>query len=141
VRDKTHSEKVSDSLKGKIGKESRRWKGDKASYVAKHMWIIKHYGNAKKCSNNPDHRAKRYEWANKSGKYKRDISDYIELCPSCHRKMDHDRKALLRGNGKMVCKHGHPWTDENIYVDPRGYRNCKQCRRVSAERRRKYAAN
>ena len=141
MREKTQSEKVSDSLRGKIGKKSRRWKGNKASYVAKHMWIIKHYGNAKRCSIDPSHKAKRYEWANVSGEYKRDISDYMELCPSCHRKMDHDRKALSRGNGKMVCKHGHPWTDENIYVDPRGYRNCKQCRRKSAERWKKHALN
>lgn len=35
---------VSKELTGKIGKMARRWKGDDASYIAKHMWITKHYG-------------------------------------------------------------------------------------------------
>jgi hypothetical protein len=128
--------KISESMRGKFGKDSRRWKGDDASYVAKHMWIIKHYGNASKCSFNPSHVARRYEWANISGEYKRDISDYLELCPSCHRKYDYDKKALKRGNGKKkICKHGHELTEHTIYVDSRGYRNCKECRKESQKKR------
>lgn len=89
-----HSEasrqKLSDVLRGKLGAETRRWKGDDASYVAKHMWIKKMFGKANRCENpncaykNP----KRYEWANLSGKHLREITDYKQLCPSCHRKMD-----------------------------------------------------
>lgn len=66
------------------------WKGDKASYAAKHMWIRNKYGKAIICQNpnctykNP----KRYEWANISKEYKRNKNDYIQLCPSCHRKWD-----------------------------------------------------
>jgi len=93
---KLSKSKVSQSLFGKIGSNSRRWKGQKASYEAKHMWIIKYYGNANKCQQkncnykNP----KRYEWHNLSGEYKRGISDYIQLCPSCHRKIDMERMEL-----------------------------------------------
>lgn len=96
-----HSEEakqlVSDSLVGKHGKEARRWKGAEASYVAKHMWLYKHYGKASSCENkvcafkNP----KRYEWANISKTYKRDRSDYIQLCPSCHRKFDNGKICVL----------------------------------------------
>jgi len=97
----THAEKISKSLTGKFGIMARRWKGESAGYVAKHLWLIKHYGKANKCDN-PDcsypkivnagrevlDRPKRYEWANISGEYKRERLDYIQLCPSCHRKWD-----------------------------------------------------
>ena len=89
-----HSEKakqkISDSLKGKYQNASRRWRGDTASYAAKHIWINKHYGKADRCENIDCSSIlpKRYEWANISGKCLRKRSDYIRLCPSCHRKAD-----------------------------------------------------
>lgn len=119
------SEKVSKSLIGKIGKESRRWKGNEAGYVAKHMWIKKYHGKALKCSNDNNHKALRYEWANISGEYKRDITDYIELCPSCHRKMD-----LF----KNICKHGHILDEANTYIDTRGFKQCRLCMKEASMR-------
>lgn len=88
--------KVSNSLKGKTGKLARRWKGENAGYVAKHLWIVKHYGKASKCEQvgcsfkNP----KRFEWHNRSGEYRRECEDYVQLCPSCHRKVDMGRMEL-----------------------------------------------
>lgn len=80
---------------------SRRWKGDEASYVAKHMWISKTFGKAACCENKDCsypklvnagrsliNAPKRFEWANISKKHKRDRSDYVQLCPSCHQKWD-----------------------------------------------------
>jgi len=115
-------------LKGKIGGQARCWKGDDASYFAKHMWILKHYGKANKCENpnckckNP----KRFEWANISGQYKRGRDDYMMLCPSCHRKMD-------KGN---YCKYGHEFTPENTYIRKQGWRVCRIC---NANRCKKYS--
>ena len=57
-----HAENVSKSLQGKIGKDARRWKGDDAGYVAKHMWIVKHHGKADKCENDHSHASSRFEW-------------------------------------------------------------------------------
>lgn len=118
---------VSEALRGKIGPDARRWKGEEAGYVAKHMWIIKYYGKAHKCEN-PDcksRNAKRFEWANISGNYLRDVSDYKMMCPSCHRKMD-------RGN---YCKRGHEFTSENTYLRKEGWRACRTC---MSEHNRKY---
>lgn len=126
MRELPITEKIRASLLGKYGDKSRRWKGENAGYVAKHMWIIKHFGKASKCEFNSNHKAKRYEWANVSGEYRRDKSDYIELCPSCHRIMD-NRKGHF-------CKHGHEFTDENTYIDPRGFRQCKKCRKDAVRR-------
>ena len=61
------------------------------NYKNCHAYINNHYGKASKCENknctyqNP----KRYEWALIRGKeYSKNIEDYIQLCPSCHRKYD-----------------------------------------------------
>jgi len=90
--------KISQSLIGKFGKESRRWKGDAAGYVAKHLWIIKHYGKANRCENKActyPYKPKRYEWHNIDKKYSRNREDYIQLCCSCH-------KRLHRGSIKVI---------------------------------------
>lgn len=112
-----HRQRVSESLIGKIGPQARRWLGDNAGYVAKHMWIVKYYGNAEKCEKCGNPSASRYEWANISGLYKRDRDDYMQLCPSCHRRMDY-------GN---YCKRGHEFTPENTYWRKEGWRVCKIC--------------
>jgi hypothetical protein len=32
------------------------------------------------------------------------------------------------------CKWGHPWTPESTYINTRGHRVCKICRRVAVKR-------
>lgn len=123
------SAKISASLQGKFKEQSRGWKGEGASYYAKHMWILKHYGKANKCTCDQSHTAKRFEWANISGKYHRDISDYVQLCPSCHRKID-----LY----KTHCKNGHELINENIRISKEGWKVCKLC---AKESRRRYKEN
>ena len=112
-----------------IGEKARAWKGMAAGYEAKHMWIVKHYGNASRCENQCSNPAKRYEWANISGTYQRERGDYRELCPSCHRKLDHG----------MLCKRGHWLTKDNVYSPPKHptWRNCRKCLSV---RTKSYAA-
>ncbi len=103
ISEKT-KKKISQTLMGhKHSKEAKKlmslskqnekhplWKGEQASYTAKHIWIRRHYGKAQMCQNldceckNP----KRFDWANLSGKYLREIKDYIQLCVSCHKKAD-----------------------------------------------------
>lgn len=105
--------------RGQFGANARAWKGEDASYYAKHMWIAKHYGKASCCENpkcksvNP----KRFEWANISGEYHRDREDYKQMCPSCHRRMD-------IGN---FCRKGHEFTLANTMVRTEGWRACRAC--------------
>lgn len=86
--------KIAKSLTGKTGVDSRNWKGDKAGYVALHIWVKKHLGKAKKCSIDSRHYGKRYEWASISRTPKRDLLDWITLCPSCHRIYDKNKITI-----------------------------------------------
>ncbi|WP_437031506.1 HNH endonuclease signature motif containing protein [Streptomyces sp. enrichment culture] len=54
-----------------------------------------------------------------------------------------NRVNVLRGSSPLArqaaqksCKHGHEFTTENTYVDPRGHRSCRTCQRAKDARRR-----
>lgn len=72
------------------------WKGDKASYSAVHKWMTNNFGRPYKCFS-CDGTTPRVEWANISGEYKREMSDWIGLCSSCHRYFDRnsERRMLI----------------------------------------------
>lgn len=114
----------------KKGHIPKNYKGENASYSAKHKWIKYHFGKATRCENeeckfkNP----RRFEWANISGKWKLLRSDYKQLCPSCHRKFDF-------GN---YCKKGHPLFGKNLRIK-RLVRICRICQ--NEYRRKRYAYN
>ena len=63
------------------------WKGDEVKYTSLHQWINRKLGKPKKCEHCGEIE-KRLEWANKSREYKRDLTDWISLCISCHKKYD-----------------------------------------------------
>ena len=73
------------------------WKGNKAKYRAIHAWIRSNYGKADKCEGKTCKGiCKNYQWANLSGKYRRDIKDYIMLCRSCHIQFDNMPKKISK---------------------------------------------
>ncbi len=127
----TISEKVSESLRGKYGEEARRWKGNRAGYVAIHLWIKKHWGTPDHCDMCHKTGASRYEWSNKDKLYRRLREDWLQLCPSCHRKYDHSlTRERLCGN---KCKNGHLIAG-NLAHNIRGHRYCKACNREAQRR-------
>lgn len=64
------------------------WKSKSVkTYVAVHLWLHRKYGKASRCEHCKQDKHL-YHWANISGEYRRDISDWKQLCVSCHRKMD-----------------------------------------------------
>jgi hypothetical protein len=70
------------------GDKHWNWKGDKVGYYGVHDWIEKELGKPNYCSNCGSLKAKKFEWSNISSLYKRDITDWIRLCTSCHRYFD-----------------------------------------------------
>lgn len=76
-----------------------KWKGNGVGKSGVHDWVRKHKGKPKICIHCGKKRTKvrgSIHWANIDHKYRRKLSDYISLCPRCHKK--HDLKNKL-------CKH------------------------------------
>lgn len=71
------------------GEKSWAWKGDKVGKEALHNWVIKNLGRPMKCEHCKTIKAKKFEWANKSQKYRRELDDWIRLCTKCHAKYDY----------------------------------------------------
>lgn len=72
------------------------WRGDDVSYGALHSWLIRQFGRPSICDTCGQTES-RIEWANVSGDYRRERSDWIWLCVSCHRKRDSNLPLELRG--------------------------------------------
>src|SRR5438128_11421542 len=90
--------KLNEEHKKKIGlavaaTKNPKWKGDKVGYFGLHLWVNRKLGRPSLCESCKTKKAKKFEWANKSGEYKRDLEDWLRLCTSCHRKYDYSRVA------------------------------------------------
>jgi hypothetical protein len=91
-----HDEPWNKGIKGSIKKNNGsfchteiKWKGTIKEYKSLHHWIGKYLGKPNICNNcKRIETGKRIHWANKSGKYIRDSSDWIRLCAKCHYKFD-----------------------------------------------------
>lgn len=92
-------------------------------YRAIHLWVERKLGKPKLCSecSFTSDNGRQFHWANLSGEYKRNLSDWKRLCVSCHRKMD----AALK------CRHGHERTVNNTKIELNGKRRCITCRHIN----------
>lgn len=78
----------------KYNEDNLEWKGDQASYNAKHMWVYRRLGKPKKCTScGLDDPIRMYHWANISGQYMRNIDDWMRLCVPCHSDFDRNRRS------------------------------------------------
>jgi hypothetical protein len=99
-------------------------------YHAVHHWIARQKGKAFCCTNckndvSPKGRSRWFQWANLSGLYKRDLSDWTSLCVPCHRAFDKHGNKI----SKTICKNKHLLVEDNLYFYPNGRRECLTCRR------------
>lgn len=78
---------VSPETKLKISIALTKPEKENPNYRELHLLIENKYGKAKTCEINSAHPG-RYEWANISRTYKKDKSDWIQLCAKCHKKFD-----------------------------------------------------
>jgi len=79
------------------GEKNYQWKGEQVGYRTLHRWIIKNLGSAKQCEycGKVKTTPKSIHWANIDHKYKRNLTDWIALCASCHKKYDIAMKKSL----------------------------------------------
>lgn len=82
------------NMSSKKDESSPSWKGQGVSYGRLHVWIRQQMGDPGECvycaePNKKSRDGRSYlHWANVSGEYKRELDDWIPLCPSCHLKYD-----------------------------------------------------
>jgi len=70
------------------------WRGDDASYRAKHTYLSKHYPKSGICEECGETKPTDYALI-KGRQYSRDREDYRELCRGCH--VIYDRLGVKRG--------------------------------------------
>ncbi len=86
-----------------IGADNPSWKGDAVGYGALHRWVARHRGTPSRCEKCGSESAERYEWANPSRTYRRDLSEWARLCAPCHRTLDYVATgARVWNRGKKV---------------------------------------
>ena len=82
----------------RTGENSPRWQ-EQPSYNAIHLWMRNVYGATIQCEDCGKKRSDgMIHWANKSGKYLRDRTDWKQLCVSCHKKMDKSWLKRIRNS-------------------------------------------
>ena len=66
------------------------YKGDKANYRSLHAWVVRWLGQPQTCSkcDKTNLSGHLIHWANKSGQYLRELSDWVRLCVKCHKNFD-----------------------------------------------------
>ncbi len=81
----------------KKAQEHYRWKGDNIKYAGLHDWVILMLGQPTKCKKcgTDGLVGHKIHWANRSGEYKREISDWLRLCVKCHSRYDKIKKFLM----------------------------------------------
>lgn len=71
-----------------LGNNNHNFKDGKSiiltEYRMLHRWVERNLGKASKCEKSSLHQSTRYHWANISGEYLWELSDWIQLCPSCN---------------------------------------------------------
>lgn len=63
-------------------------------YINVHLWIKSKLGKATSCKVSYKHSSKVFHWANISRKYLYELSDWIELCPMCHKIFDDNKLTV-----------------------------------------------
>lgn len=100
-----HRDKVVQSLHIGSGEKNGNWKGDFVGYHGLHRWVRNTKGKLNKCEQCGRTDGK-FQWANKSGQYKRDVNDWIRLCVRCHDIYDDIGKLISKGlkGGEKICQ-------------------------------------
>lgn len=101
-------------------------------YKVLHKWVARKLGRPRLCQHCGSTDAKKFEWANISKEYKREVTDWIRLCTPCHQVFD--GHGVKPHELKTHCIRGHPFEGPNLYTQPDGTRRCKAC--VNMRKRR-----
>ncbi len=80
-----------------VGKVPANFKGEDCGYDSLHQWVRRHAGKPTVCVEcGHDGSEHRIEWANISGDYRRDLTDWRQMCVPCHRTHDKAHPGAMR---------------------------------------------
>lgn len=79
-----------------LGEKNVNWRGADAKYGSLHDWVSYHLGRPRRCYNCDTTEHSRFEWANVSGEYKRDLDDWVRLCKTCHVLIDNSDRGIIK---------------------------------------------
>lgn len=84
---------------GRGGEKAPSWRGDSVGYGGLHIWVRKELGLANQCedcglSKIPEGKQRYFGWANISHEYKRELSDWKQLCVKCHMAYDAQHRKV-----------------------------------------------
>ena len=127
------------------GENHHNWGGESVGYSGVHKWVYKQMGQPSICDECHRTDQPKYEWANISREYKRDLTDWRRLCKKCHQRYDDVGRRVWEArfaNGtatgyttpaKTHCKRGHEYSSTNAYVY-KGNNFCRLCRKIREEK-------
>lgn len=107
--------------------QTSNWKGNQVGYGALHQWVYRHLGKADKCTMCGS--KKNIQWANKSQEYRRDLTDWLKLCRSCHFAYDDnplakigakklERNTYAKDNPTYYNRWTHQWERRQNFAEP-----------------------
>lgn len=78
--------------------DSCNWKGENVGYEGLHRWVERHLGKPDTCEHclTSGLQGAKIHWASKSRGYRRDLTDWLRLCASCHGKYDSGNRTGLK---------------------------------------------
>lgn len=81
------------------------WERDVRTYQGIHRWVVRKWGKPDFCEDCKEGGNALYHWANRSGKYLKDKSDWMRLCHRCHRVFDNRKIAIKRAANLVLNTH------------------------------------
>ncbi len=77
-----------------------------AAYARIHYWVKGNYGKAVRCdSPTCSKKSQNFSWSNLNHKYLQDIADWMQMCRSCHAKMDMTDKSREASRKRLTDIH------------------------------------
>lgn len=86
-------------VKRRKGEKHPMWKGALVSYRSLHKWVERELGKPTSCEScSKFGEGHNMHWANISGEYKREVSDWMRLCPQCHKDFDLQKSTFNKNH-------------------------------------------